>query len=68
MVKFDIFKYDNVYYYMINNEPQYGGIPLNEELDAPREFIRLVCTWSDALDLFSEAFCKFLYNALRNDA
>ena len=62
----NIFRYSNVYHYQISSDPIYGGIPLNEALDAPVEYIRLVCTLPDTPDVFSEEFCKNMYRSLRN--
>lgn len=62
----NIFRHSNVYHYQIASEPIYGGIPLNEALDAPIEYIRLVCTLPDTPDVFSKAFCKHMYKVLRN--
>ena len=64
--KENIFRHSNVYHYQIASDPKYGGIPLNEDLNAPVEYIRLVCTLPDTPDVFSEAFCKSMYHALRN--
>ena len=60
----NIFRHSNVYYYMIESDPKYGGIPLNEEKSAPAEYIRLVCTIPDKPDIFSEDFGKRMYDAL----
>ena len=62
----NIFRHSNVYYYQIASDPEYGGIPLNEDLNAPVEFIRVVCTLPNTPDVFSEAFCEQIYKALRN--
>ena len=61
----NIFRQSNVYFYKIASEPEYGGIPLNETLDAPLEYIRLVCTLSATPDVFSEEFCKHIYACMR---
>ena len=61
----NIFRHSNVYHYMIESDPIYGGIPLNEDLSAPAEYIRLVCTLPDVPDVFSKKFCSQMYKALR---
>lgn len=65
--RFNIFSEPLVYFYMIQSEPKYGGIPLVDSLDAPVEYIRLVCTLPNMPDIFSEEFCKWLHDSLRGD-
>ena len=62
----NIFRHSNVYHYKIASDPVYGGIPLTENLNAPVEYIRVVCTLPNKPDVFSEEFCKHIYKALRN--
>ncbi|MBO4351228.1 MAG: hypothetical protein J6A01_09830, partial [Proteobacteria bacterium] len=63
--RYNIFKEPLVYYYRISNTPEYGGIPLNDALDAPAKYIRLVCTLPETPDVFSEDFCKSMYDFIR---
>ena len=65
--RFNIFSEPLVYFYMIQSEPKYGGIPLEETLDAPVEYVRLVCTLPDIPDVFSEEFYPWLHDSLRGN-